>query len=100
MIQKALQRFARFILGTELAVLKNTIRQQEQVIESTTQELAASLSRPPDVKYMVSRQVFNKHVKDKLEQPLLVSTSSSEYAAYCLGIQRACSVMEKELVND
>lgn len=95
-----LKRFARFILGTELAVLRATIKQQEQIIQSNTEELVASLSRPPEIKYMVTRPVFNKLVKDKLEQPLLISSSSAEYAAYCTGIQRALSVMERELVND
>lgn len=91
-----LKRLARFILGTELAVLRSTIRQQE----SKVQELEASLSRPPEVKYGITRQAFQVSVVNKLEQPLLVSTSSAEYGMYCLGIQRALSVMEKEVVID
>lgn len=95
-----LKRLARFILGTELAVLRATIKEQERLIDSTNEELTVSLSRPPEVKYGITRQAFTVQVVNKLEQPLMVSTSSAEYGMYCLGIQRALSVMAKEVVID
>lgn len=93
-----LKRLARLILGKELAVIRATIKSQEEDLRLLSAKLESSLSRPPEVKYGITRQAFTSQVVNKLEQPLIVSTSSSEYGMYCLGIQRALSVMEKEVV--
>lgn len=95
-----LKRLARRILGTELAVLRSTIRQQEELVASLQAEKESYLSQAPTVKYGITRAAFQKQVVNKLEQPLINNSSNHDYGIYCLGIQRALSVMEKEVVID
>lgn len=92
MIREWFKSLARRILSKELAVLREALEEQ------TRQNVY--LSNTPQVKYVLTRQVFTKQIKERIEQPYIVNNATAEYSAYLLGIQRALAVVEKELVSD
>lgn len=107
---------ARRILGKELALLESALREAEQeaarspsIVQSclygqalqTIKELEEqldSLSKAPLIEYKITREVYKKHIVDKLEQPMVNSTVTPHQAAYLLGIQRALKVVEEMVV--
>jgi hypothetical protein len=89
-IRNLLRDVARRVLGNEYV--------------SPTQYHAAlsrveELEKNPRTVYAVHRDTFNKQVVQRLEQPVINSQSTKEQVAYLLGIQRALTVMDKELVS-
>lgn len=90
-IERVCLRFARRVLGNEIAVL--TV--QRDAALSRVEELEKG---PREIQYAIHRDTFQKLVVDKIEQPLINSSTTDTQAAYLVGIQRALSVVERELV--
>lgn len=99
---------ARRILGKELTLLRNTLSHQELRLHQLTDQLTRqkqiqeetlnSLSKAPLIEYKITREVYKKHIVDKLDNPVVNSTVSPHQAGYLLGIQRALRVVEELVV--
>ncbi len=88
---------ARRILGKELTLLRNTLEEQAFEVSRLTDQVD-SLSKAPLIEYKITREVYKKHIVDKLDNPVVNSTVSPHQAGYLLGIQRALRVVEELVV--
>lgn len=85
---KFIKYLASIILAKELQVLKNTIAQQEDIIQKELPKSAVSA---------LPRAIFSKF-KERFERPIVSGSTSGEQAGYLVGIQRVLTELERDHV--